>query len=230
MVSPVLIALDFSTGDQARAMAGLLAPHVGGFKIGLELLLSEGPRMVSEIAELGRPVFADAKLHDIPNTVGGAARALGRHGARWVTVHSAGGRAMVEEAVSGLVAGADGPAGVLVVTVLTSLDDADLASVGVDRSVGDQVETMTRLAGSAGAEGVVCSPIEIGRARSASTQLLIVTPGIRLGGEDTHDQKRVGTPRAALDAGADYLVVGRAITMSDDPVQKAITLAEQLVG
>ncbi len=228
MVSPVLVALDFPTADQAKEMAITLAPVVGGFKVGLELLFSEGPRMVAEIAALGLPVFADAKLHDIPNTVSGAARALGRHGARWVTVHAGGGQVMIEEAVAGLQSGCDGPAGVLVVTVLTSLDDGDLASVGVDRTVGDQVEAMTGLAERSGAEGVVCSPNEVGRARSASPSLLRFTPGIRVEGGDSHDQKRISTPAEAIAGGADYLVVGREITRATDPVEAVLKLSSSL--
>jgi orotidine-5'-phosphate decarboxylase len=230
MVSPVLVALDFSHSDEAKAMARSLAPHVGGFKVGLELLLSEGPDMVSDIAALGLPVFVDAKLHDIPNTVGGAARALGRHGARWVTVHAGGGQTMIEEAVTGLDSGSDAGAGILVVTVLTSLDDGDLASVGVHRTVGDQVEAMSLLAGSSGAEGVVCAPTEIARARAASADLLVVTPGIRMAGGESHDQKRVSDPKTALAAGADYLVVGRAITRATDPVEAALALGQLLAG
>ena len=228
MVSPVLVALDFPTAGEAKDIARDLAPHVGGFKVGLELLFSEGPHIVAEIAAIGLPVLADAKLHDIPNTVRGAARALGRHGARWVTVHAGGGQAMVEEAVAGLASGADGPAGVLVVTVLTSLDDDDLASVGIPRRVGDQVEAMTDLAARSGAEGVVCSPSEVGQARMASADLIVVTPGIRDDGGDSHDQKRVTTAEEAIAAGADHLVVGRAITRAADPVEAAQALGRRL--
>ena len=168
--------------------------------------------MIEEIGRFGLPVFADVKLHDIPNTVAGAARGLGAHGARWVTVHGFGGVEMIRAAVEGLTEGSDGEGGVLVVTVLTSLDEAMLGAVGVDRGVGDQVALLGALAAEAGAEGVVCAVGEIARARTAAPGLMVVTPGIRMAGAGRDDQKRADTLGAALSAGADMVVVGRAIT------------------
>ncbi|MEX0865309.1 MAG: orotidine-5'-phosphate decarboxylase [Acidimicrobiia bacterium] len=218
MVSPILLALDFPTVSEAHEMASVMAPHVGGFKVGLALLLGEGRGAIQQIARLGLPVFADAKLHDIPNTVEAAARALAGQGARWVTVHAGGGRRMVEAAVGGLGDGLDGrPAGVLVVTVLTSLDDGDLRATGVSRAVGDQVAAMADLAANAGAEGVICPPAAIGRVKEVAPQLTVVVPGLRID-DDWHDQKQVGSPLEALAAGADYLVMGRAITRAADPL------------
>jgi orotidine-5'-phosphate decarboxylase len=227
VVSPVLVALDFSDLKRAEALARDLVPHVGGFKVGLELIMSEGPRAVASIADLGLPVFADAKLHDIPNTVVGAARALGRHGARWVTVHP-GGQAMVEAAVGGLREGSDGIGGILVVTVLTSLSDRDLSALGFSRNTEDQVAAMASLAAAAGAEGVVCSPVEIAHARRGAPGLTVVTPGVRPVDVAVHDQKRTATPEEALAAGADWLVVGRPITAADDPVSAARDLRSAL--
>lgn len=227
MVSPVLVALDLPTLDDAVDLARTLVPHVGGFKVGLGLIMTDGPVAVARIADLGLPVFADAKLHDIPNTVTEAARALGRHGARWVTVHP-GGHAMVDAAMSGLAEGSAETAGVLVVTVLTSLDDRDLEAAGIHRTTEEQVVAMTLFAADAGAEGVVCAPSEAGRARQAGPGLTVVTPGIRPTGSAPDDQKRYATPAEAVAAGADWLVVGRPITRAPDPVAAAIALGSGL--
>lgn len=222
MVNPVLVALDYSSLEDAEAMARAVRGHVGGYKIGLELLMSEGPGVISAIADFGLPVFADAKLHDIPNTVAGAARHIAAHGARWVTVHAGGGPAMLEAAVTGLSQGAGAePVGALVVTVLTSLDDDDLVTVGVNKTVADQVAAMTALASRTGAEGVICSPFEAGAVKAIDPGLLTVTPGVRTTGGSPDDQKRVATPVEAVALGADYLVVGRSITKSPDPAEAA---------
>lgn len=227
MVSPVLVALDFSDLKRAMSVADQVAPHVGGFKVGLELLMTEGPRAVASVAALGLPVFADAKLHDIPNTVAGAIRGLGRHGARWVTVHP-GGRAMVSAAVEALADATDGEGGVLVVTVLTSLATEDLVEIGVDRGVTAQVAAMARLASNAGAEGAVCAPSEAGAVRGAAPDLTVFTPGVRPAGSPSGDQKRHSTPIEARAAGADWLVIGRPITSADDPGEAARLITAEL--
>jgi orotidine-5'-phosphate decarboxylase len=223
MVSPIVVALDFPELGPAREMARDLAEYAAGFKVGLELLTGVGPAAVSEIAGLGRPVFADAKLHDIPNTVERAAARIGAAGARWVTVHAAGGAEMVRAAVAGM-----GGNGVLAVTVLTSVDQPGLAAIGVDRPLIDQVLTLTALAESAGAEGVVCSPGEARAIKSARTGLTLFTPGVRPEGSNPHDQKRVSTPAEAIAAGADYLVIGRPITAAPDPVAAAREIASSI--
>jgi orotidine-5'-phosphate decarboxylase len=228
MVSPVIVALDFGTIDQARSVAKVLEPHVGGFKVGLELLWAEGPSAVSEIAAIGLPVFADAKLHDIPNTVERAARQLGRLGARWVTVHASGGPQVLEAGVGGLGAVAH-DAGVLAVTVLTSMPEETLPVIGVGGNLGDQVERLSVLARASGAEGVVCSVPDVARARRAG-DLLVATPGIRPEGVPSHDQARVATARAAIEAGSDLLVVGRAITGAADPVAAAVSMAAEVAA
>lgn len=217
MVNPVLVALDFPTLAQAEAMADSVATHVGGFKVGLELIMSEGPRAVETIANRGLPVFADVKLQDIPNTVSGAARGMRASGARWITVHAAGGGAMLDAAVEGM--GDD--RGVLAVTVLTSLDADDLVTVGVDAPLARQVERLAALAARHGTEGVICSPHEAELVKAVSQDLLTVTPGIRVETLDAQDQKRVSTPVGALSSGADLLVIGRAITDAADPVLAA---------
>lgn len=230
MVIPVLVALDFSTLSEAEAVARRLSGRVAGFKVGLELLMGYGVEAVTRIVDLGAPVFADAKLHDIPHTVEAAARQLAAAGARWVTVHGSGGERMVKAAVEGMAEGAQGENGVLVVTALTSLSDADLEGVGVTGSLSDYVVRVGEVAERAGAEGVICSPGEAGLIKSKLPSLLVVTPGVRLEGGEHHDQKRVGTPQGALRAGADLLVVGRAITTAPDPVAVVDVLAAELSG
>lgn len=227
---PILVALDVPTAEEAVRLAQALAPHVGGFKVGLELLMGPGPGTVGAIAQLGRPVFADAKLHDIPNTVEASAAALARMGARWVTVHASGGREQMQAAVEGLHRGAGGrEVGVLGVTVLTSLDDSDLAQIGFGRTAGSQTSRLAKLAAGSGAEGVICSPRELGVVASVAPELLKVTPGIRPGGSDD-DQKRVTTPEEAIDRGADWLVIGRPITKAPDPVEAAIQIAASIAA
>jgi orotidine-5'-phosphate decarboxylase len=221
-VNPVLIALDVSDLERAERLARRLAPHVGGFKVGLELLMSEGPEAVARLADLGLPVFADAKLHDIPNTAAAAARVVARHGARWVTAHAYGGHAMLEAVAEALGEGA----GLLAVTVLTSIASDDLPALGVEGAVESQVATLAALAAASGAEGVVCSVAEVGVVKKVSPDLLAVTPGIRIDPSRPHDQRRVATPTEALQAGADLIVVGRAVTEAPDPVAAAIAVAE----
>jgi len=216
--NPILVALDVGTAEEAVRLAKALAPYAGGFKVGLELLMGPGPAVVAALAALGKPVFADAKLHDIPTTVARAARQLGRLGARWVTVHAAGGSRMLRAAVMGLEEGAGGrPAGVLAVTVLTSMSADDLAEGGVSGTPGRQTARLAKLAGSAGCEGVVCSPEEIGVIAQVAPDLLKVTPGIRPPGTSTDDQRRIASPAEAIKRGADYLVIGRPILQAPDP-------------
>lgn len=220
-VTQLFVALDVESTAEALDLARLLAPHVDGFKVGLELLLGSGPEAVTEIKQFGLPVFADAKLADIPNTVERAARQLGHLGARYVTVHASGGEEMIAAACRGLIDGANGePAGILAVTVLTSLDEAALVTVGISGTARQQTSLLAGLAASAGAEGVVCSVDELEVVREFAPDLIRVTPGIRLD-TDHHDQRRVATPDEARRRGSDILVVGRPITSAADPVEVA---------
>jgi orotidine-5'-phosphate decarboxylase len=229
VVNPILVALDFDDPAKARSMASSLSRHVGGFKVGLELIMSSGPCVISDIADLGLPVFADVKLHDIPNTVRGAARSVGSRGARWLTVHSSGGRSMVEAAIEGMSGyrPADGN-GVLAVTILTSLGSGDLDEIGFGPDVKEISVSLAALAADVGAEGVVCSPREVSAVAAAEPSLVKVTPGIRLPGADSQDQKRVATPQQAVAAGADWLVVGRSITAAPDPVEAVQQISTSL--
>lgn len=227
--NPIIVALDFSDARSAVQMAGAVAPHVGGFKVGLELLTGPGPAVVAAVRELGLPVFVDAKLHDIPNTVRRAARNLGNVGARWVTAHGTGGEAMLTAAAEGLEEGARGhPAGILVITVLTSLTAPDLAATGITGTPGRQVARIAKLAASTPAEGVVCSVRELGDVAQVAPDLTTVTPGIRPSGGEHHDQARTATPEEALARGADWMVIGRSITRAEDPKAAAATLARSI--
>ena len=227
--SPVIVALDVPTAEEAVRLAERLAPHVGGFKVGLELLMGPGPAIIGAIRQLGKPVFADAKLADIPNTVEAAARQLAALGARWVSVHAGGGLDMLKAAVAGLMNGARGNyAGILAVTVLTNFDGGALGSVGVAGTVGKQTARLARLAAAAGVEGVVCSVRELGDVGQVASGLLRVTPGIRPAGGDPHDQMRVATPAEARKRGADLLVIGRPITRAKDPVAEAFAINKEL--
>jgi len=218
MVNPLIVALDVETAAHAARLARLLKEDVGGFKVGLGLLSGPGPAVLAVIGS-ERPVFADAKLHDIPATVRSAARQLGALGARWVSVHASGGPAMLEAAVEGLSEGAGGrDAGVLAVTVLTSLDASALHAVGITASPGRLTSRMARLAAETGCEGIVCSPRELGIVADAAPGLIKVTPGIREAGAAPDDQARVATPADARRHGADFLVVGRPIIRAADPL------------
>lgn len=226
-MSRVLVALDVPTAEEAVRLATRLQPHVGGFKVGLELVMGPGASTVGVVADLGLPVFADVKLHDIPNTVERAARQLGRLGARWVTVHAAGGLPMLKAGVAGLAAGAGAAqAGILAVTVMTSIDDALLAATGVSGSAGRQTSRLSKLAAAAACEGVICSVPQLGVVAEVAPGLLRVTPGIRPAGVEAHDQLQVATPEEAVRRGADWLVVGRAITRAADPIAAAAAINE----
>ena len=220
-MNPILVALDVDSAEHAESLARSVSPYVGGFKVGLQLIMAEGPEVVGRIARLGKPVFADLKLHDIPNTVRSAATAIAEQGARWVTVHASGGQEMIEAAVEGLQVGSSHDVGVLGVTVLTSMDDSDLASVGVTADVSEQVGRLSEISSSAGADGVICSPNEVLVVKAVDNRLLAVTPGIRSATNEPDDQKRVNTPAEAMRLGADLLVIGRSITATGNPAEAA---------
>lgn len=231
--NPLVVALDTADLGRATRLTERLARHVGLAKVGLELYSAHGPASV-EATAAHAPVFLDVKLHDIPTTVGRAAKVLGRLGVALLTVHASGGPAMVAAAAEGLGAGADesgAPAPlVIAVTVLTSLSDGDLADVGQE-AAGDQVPRLARLAVAAGAAGVVCAPRDLGAVRDAiGDGPVVVTPGIRPTGSGHDDHARAATPAEALDAGADLLVVGRPITAADDPVAAAARILDRIGG
>lgn len=226
--NPIIVALDRPSAEEAVRVAKAVAPYVGAFKVGLGLLHGPGPGVIDVLARLDRPVFADAKLHDIPSQIERAAYRLADHGARWVTAHISGGAAMLDAAVSGLERGAGGTdAGILGVSVLTSLAAGDFQRLGIQRTPGQLVGKMAKLAAEAGCEGIVSSPHELNVVRQAAPDLLRVTPGIRPTDVDD-DQARVATPSEAIDKGADLLVIGRPIAAADDPAKAAETIWNSL--
>jgi orotidine-5'-phosphate decarboxylase len=230
----VAVALDLDPAP-ARELGRRLAPEVAWLKVGLSLFCSEGPAIVRELKAAGARIFLDLKLHDIPNTVELAARAVGRLGVSLLTVHASGGEAMVRAAVAGCAQGAaeagiEAPA-VLGVTVLTSLDERELEAIGLSGGPVQSVERLARLAIRAGAGGIVCSPREVGAVRQAvGDGPLLVTPGIRAAGASADDQARAETPEAAVAAGADVLVVGRPVLRAADPVAAGARACRALRG
>ena len=224
MTSPIYVAIDTPDAERAMAIAARVKNHVGGLKLGLEFFSANGRQGIRDMAAIGLPIFLDLKLHDIPNTVAKAVQALRPLDPAVLTVHAAGGRAMMEDAKAAAPAGTK----VVGVTVLTSLDAADLASIGAGDDARAQVERLTLLAREAGLDGVVCSGTEVAAARKLWPDGFFVVPGVRPADGETGDQKRVVTPRQALDAGASILVVGRPITMAEDPDAAARAIAATL--
>lgn len=216
--SPIYVAIDTPDIVKAKEIAAKVRHHVGGIKLGLEFFSAHGQAGVREMAALDLPIFLDLKLHDIPNTVAKAVQALAGLKPAILTVHAAGGLAMMEDAKAAAPAGTK----VVAVTVLTSLDQDDLAAIGVDGDPHAQVERLTLLAKQAGLDGVVCSGNEVKAAKKLWPHGFFVVPGIRPADGKSHaDQKRVMTPRQALDQGASILVIGRPITQAEDPDQAA---------
>ncbi|MFO0758246.1 MAG: orotidine-5'-phosphate decarboxylase [Byssovorax sp.] len=226
----LVFPLDFGSLDEARASAAALAPHIGVLKVGLELFVREGPAAVRLGDELGLDVFLDLKLHDIPETVERAVASAAALGARYLTVHAAGGAAMLARAAA-RAAQAPRPLTLLAVTVLTSLDAADLAAQHVQGTPADHVLRLARLAWGAGIRGFVTSPAEVGALREAlGPEALLVTPGVRPAGAEAGDQKRIATPAAAIRAGADLLVVGRPIRDAADPPAAARAITAEIAS
>jgi orotidine-5'-phosphate decarboxylase len=223
-VSPIYVAIDTPDLDRAETIARAVADHVGGLKLGLEFFCANGPAGVERMARLGLPIFLDLKLHDIPNTVSKAVTALAPLRPAVLTVHAAGGQAMLEAAK----AAAPESTKVVAVTVLTSLDQADLQAAGVGGDSAQQVARLAKHACQAGLDGIVCSGAEVADARTAWPDGFFVVPGVRPAGADLSDQKRVVTPREALDRGASILVIGRPITGADDPAAAARNIAASL--
>ena len=225
----ILVALDFPDAAAALASAESVRGRVGGFKVGKQLFTAEGPALVRTLTSRGDRVFLDLKFHDIPNTVAGAVRSAAHLGVWMVNVHASGGRAMMiaarDAADRAAEEGASRPL-VIAVTVLTSLDAAALGETGVERDPAGQVARLARLAREAKLDGVVCSPQEIALVRrECGGDFLIVTPGIRAADDVKGDQVRTATARGAIDAGADYLVIGRPITAAPDPAAAADKIA-----
>jgi orotidine-5'-phosphate decarboxylase len=231
----ILCALDTTNVEEAAILAGELSPHVGGIKLGLEFFGANGPQGFLEVAKANRNIFLDLKLHDIPNTVAKSIHALMPLRPKIMTIHTAGGSAMMKAAseAATLAAkneGCERPI-IIGVTILTSLDNEDIEAIGFQNKVSMQVVKLARLAKESGLDGVVCSPHEIKLIKeSCGADFKLVVPGIRPAGSDTGDQKRVMTPEEAVSLGADYLVIGRPITKSDNPAQSAQLIANEING
>lgn len=231
----LIVALDVPTRDAALALVAALRPKARRFKVGLELFSACGPALVREILQGGGQVFLDLKLHDIPNTAARAAVEAARLGVGMFTLHLSGGlmmaRRVVDEVEAHCQIHRDPRPQILGVTVLTSLAQEDLDALGIARSVDEQVAHLAGMARQAGLDGIVASPREVRRLREVvGPQMLIVTPGIRPQGADRNDQARTLTPREAIEAGSDYIVVGRPITAARDPLEAVETLIAEMEG
>ncbi|MDQ3651061.1 MAG: orotidine-5'-phosphate decarboxylase [Acidobacteriota bacterium] len=230
----LIVALDVETVREARELCAALSGWVGMFKIGSQLFTAAGPDVVREIIGTGGRVFLDLKFHDIPNTVAAACREAARLGVSIINVHAAGGGEMMRRAADAVTESAEREGfarpRVIAVTVLTSADQTTLGEVGVTSTIQDQVAALVRLAEQSGLDGVVASPHEIKIVREAvgRANFLVVTPGVRPESVAHDDQKRVMTPAAAIRAGADYIVVGRAILNAPDPARAAAEIVEQM--
>jgi orotidine-5'-phosphate decarboxylase len=235
MRNPIIAALDVPSAQAALSLARDLAPVVGAFKIGSELFTAAGPDIVKKIRATGAAVFLDLKFHDIPNTVAKAVAAAVRLDVQMLTIHSAGGPAMMRAAEKAALdtaqtLGRPAPL-VLGVTVLTSMDNHELSEIGMPPNAGHQVERLATLAAQAGLRGLVCSPLEIADLREfIPAHVQLVTPGIRTGAEDSDDQKRTLTPRQAMAAGANWLVIGRPIYAAQNPLEAARAIWKSLGG
>lgn len=231
----ILCALDTIDTKNACALASKLGPHVGGIKLGLEFFGANGPTGFAEVSKSQQNIFLDLKLHDIPNTVAKAVHSLMPLRPSIMTIHTAGGSAMMSAAAQAANDAADDVGCkrpiIVGVTILTSLDDEDLSKIGYQNNVSEQVVRMAALAKESGLDGVVCSSHEITLIKNVcGKDFKLVVPGIRPTGSNTGDQKRVMTPKQAVDRGADYLVIGRPITQAADPVAAARAIAAEING
>jgi orotidine-5'-phosphate decarboxylase len=230
MTNPVCVALDSPDYSEVERLAFITEPYAGMFKLGLMAFAANGPGLVRTLRRM-KPVFVDLKLHDIPAQVAGTVGAVSELGAEFLTVHASGGPEMVSEAVRA----ADGRLKILAVTVLTSIDDRVLQAIGARGPAADEVLRLASLALEAGAPGLVCSPLEVGRLRAefgpvASGGPVLVVPGIRPAGSEPGDQRRTMRPRQAIDGGADVIVVGRPITAASDPADAARRIKEEVMA
>lgn len=224
MRNPIIVALDVESADEARNLVDRLGDSVSIYKVGMELYAAAGMAFVQELINRRLDVFLDLKFYDIGETVRRAVVQVARSGVRFLTVHGSG--AVMKAAVEGR---GSSNLQLLAVTVLTSYDEQDLADLGYKCSVADLVALRVRKAMEAGIDGIVCSPLEAAKVRQlAGPRAVLITPGVRSAHAAKGDQKRVATPREALDAGADYIVVGRQITRSPDPRSEALRILDEL--
>ncbi len=226
----LIVALDYAQAPPALALAERLEPARCRLKVGKQLFTREGPALVGRLQERGFEIFLDLKFHDIPNTVAGACRAAAELGVWMINVHASGGRMMLQAARESLGASASPPL-LIAVSVLTSLDAADLHETGVGGQPAEQVTRLARLAQSCGLDGVVCSPQELGTLAGLVPDVFLrVTPGVRPAAGDQGDQKRVATPAQAIADGAHYLVIGRPITEAPDPAAALAAIEAEITS
>lgn len=224
----LIVALDLPDAARALELVGRLENTCAWFKVGLELFIAAGPSLIETLTARGHSVFLDLKLHDIPNTVASAVRSASKHGAKLLTLHAAGGPAMLTAAREA-VAGVEDAPELLAVTVLTSMDQAQLHALGVTRTPAEQVDLLARMGCQAGMNGFVCSPQEVAALRKLTgPEGVLVIPGIRPAGAAVGDQKRIATPADALRRGASYLVVGRPISQAADPAEAAEAILREM--
>lgn len=223
-MKPIFVAMDTPDLGRALEIAEAVRGHAGGVKLGLEFFAAQGPEGIWRLAELGLPIFLDLKLHDIPNTVAKAVQSLAPLQPAILTVHAAGGQAMLSAAK----AAAPPATKVVAVTVLTSLDESDLSCTGVNSTPSEQVVRLAMLARDSGVDGIVCSGAEVATVRGLWREGTLIVPGVRPAGAEVADQKRVVTPRQALDDGASVLVIGRPITGAPDPARAIMEIAASL--
>ncbi|MEH6404609.1 MAG: orotidine-5'-phosphate decarboxylase [Sneathiella sp.] len=229
--NPIFTAIDKNDLDVAKSLGAAIAPHTGGIKLGKEFFTCFGPQGVLDVVGQETPLFLDLKFHDIPNTVAGAVRAAAKSVApNMLTIHGCGGGDMIRAASEASAEFGDARPWILAVTVLTSMDNADLAATGVAHDIANQVQRLAALAQENGADGVICSPLEIAALRAqCGPDFKLVVPGIRPTGSHHGDQKRVKTPVEALNDGADYLVIGRPITGAANPADAVSNIAKDLI-
>jgi orotidine-5'-phosphate decarboxylase len=224
----LIVALDVPSAAEAAHLVNRLERSCQWFKVGLELFVAAGPDVLEQWVARGHSIFLDLKFCDIPNTVAGAVRSAATLGVRMMTVHASGGPAMLQAARAALN-GLQNPPELLAVTILTSMDQAQVNAVGLERSPAQQVELLARMGLEAGIRGFVCSPREVASLRALTgPEGVLVIPGIRPAGAQAGDQKRIATPADALRQGASYLVVGRPITQADDPAEAAHAILEEM--
>jgi orotidine-5'-phosphate decarboxylase len=227
-ISPIVVALDYPTARQAIAMAKQLDPTKCRMKVGKELFTAAGPAVLEQLHKMDFDVFLDLKFHDIPNTCAGAVAAAAELGVWMVNVHASGGERMMTAAAEAIANKSHKPL-LIAVTVLTSMEQSDLAGIGLDVSPQQQVERLAKLAKQSGMDGVVSSAQEIGLIKElCGKNFLTVTPGIRPTGSASGDQRRIMTPQQAVDAGGDYMVIGRPITQADNPQQACVDIINSL--
>ena len=227
--SPIFCAIDTPDAAKALDLAGKLKGRVGGLKLGLEYVMANGPQGIRPFKQMGVPIFVDVKLHDIPNTVAGAIKSLLPLEPDFITIHTSGGAAMMKAAAEAAATATGKRPRLLGVTVLTSLDGNDLKQVGQDTNTAAQVERLALLAKESGIDGIVCSSAEVANLRKVlGKDMVLMVPGIRPAWSATNDQKRIMTPRDAMDVGATYLVIGRPITGADDPGEAADRVNQEI--